>query len=96
MWPVEAWLVHFTMHIRLLCWKAVCNTAWCNAISELLESVATGSCGGRQYEQVLKGLEKFMVNRSIRRVGRNVPSNIFNPMITEAEEVWRERAAEGG
>lgn len=54
-----------------------------------------GGYGGRQDLQGLKGLEIFMDNRSIKRVGRNVPSNIFNPMIMDAGGVWRERAAEG-
>lgn len=35
-----------------------------------------------------------MDNRSSR--GRNVPSNILNPMITDAGGVQREKAAEGG
>lgn len=54
-----------------------------NAVTELLELAATGGCGGRQHGQSLKGLEKFMDYRSIKGVGRNIPSNMFNPITTD-------------
>lgn len=64
--------------------------------SELVELAATGGCGGRGDLQCLKGLEKLMDNRSSRGTGRNVPSNILNPMITDARGIRREKAAERG
>lgn len=76
--------------------KRFAKTVWNDTVSELLEVAATGGCGGRQYLQGLKGLEKFTDNRAIKGIGRNVPSNIFNPMIMDTGGVWSKRAAEDG
>lgn len=85
--PLLVWLVNLTM---LLCWRAVAKL--CEAIllvnfRNLLPQEAVEDL------RSLKRLEKFMDNRSIKEEGRNVPPNIFNPMMTDAG-VWR--AAGGG